>query len=68
MKLILLFFSFVFPTAAAIAQDSSFVQRDGARLTLAGKPFYAVGANCYYLHDLAVQGDTVHLVDVLRAA
>jgi mannan endo-1,4-beta-mannosidase len=68
MKLIPLFFSFILPTAGAIAQDSSFVQREGALLTLTGKPFYAVGANCYYLHDLAVQGDTVHLVEVLRAA
>ena len=68
MKLILLYVLFLFFTALTIAQDSSFVQRDGARLTLAGKPFYAIGANCYYLHDLAVQGDTVHLVEVLRAS
>jgi endo-1,4-beta-mannosidase len=68
MKQILLFFSFVVPIAVIIAQDSTFVQRDGHRLTLAGKPFHAVGANCYYLRDLAVQGDTVHLVEVLRAA
>jgi hypothetical protein len=58
MKLILLFFYFFFPTAMAIAQDSSFVQRDGALLMLAGRSFCAVGANCYYLHDLAVQGWT----------
>jgi mannan endo-1,4-beta-mannosidase len=68
MKLILLsvlLFSF---SAVVTGQDSSFVQRDGANLTSAGKPFYAVGANCYYLHDLAVQGDTMHLTEVLRNA
>ena len=68
MKLTLLFFSLYFPIVMVVAQDSSFVQRDGARLTLTGRPFYAVGANCYYLHDLAVHGDTVHLVEVLRTA
>jgi mannan endo-1,4-beta-mannosidase len=68
MKLALLFFCLLLPITIAIAQDSSFVQREGALLTLTGKPFYAVGANCYYLHDLAVQGDTAHLVEVLKAA
>jgi mannan endo-1,4-beta-mannosidase len=55
-------------TIAARAQDSSFVRRSGARFLLGEKPFYAVGANCYYLHDLAVRGDTLHLKEVLRNA
>jgi hypothetical protein len=45
-------------TFAAPAQDSLFVQRSGAGLLLAGKPFYAIGANCYLLPELAALGNT----------
>ena len=55
-------------TFAAPAQDSLFVQRSGAGLLLAGKPFYAIGANAHYFPELAVCGDTNHVMEVLSTA
>ena len=68
MKPVLLFLTCALFAAVSLAQDTSFVRREGPALTLTGKPFFAIGANCYYLHDLAAQGDTVHLIQVLRSA
>lgn len=60
--------SIVFLFSIAPGQDSIFVQRNGPSFTLSGKPFYAIGTNCYYLHDLAVQGDTLQLTEVIGKA
>ncbi len=35
---------------------------------LSGRPFYAIGANSYFLENIAALGDTVHVIEVFREA
>jgi hypothetical protein len=51
-----------------LVQHSLFVQRCETSFILAGKPFYAIGANAYYLPALAVRGDTNLVMEVLSTA
>lgn len=55
-------------SVATFSQDSLFVQRNGVNLGLGGRPFYAIGVNCYYLQNLAAYGDTAHLIEIFREA
>lgn len=64
-KIIMCVFLFFQPL---IAQDQPFIKTSGINFTLNDKPFYPVGVNCYYLHNLAASGDTQKVVDIFREA
>ncbi len=51
-----------------VAQEQPFVKTSGINFTLNDKPFYPVGVNCYYLQNLAANGDTQQVVDIFREA
>jgi len=53
---------------SAGSTDTTFVKASGTQLMLSGKPYYAIGANCYYLQNLAAYGDTAHLIEALQSA
>ncbi|MBI3194368.1 MAG: cellulase family glycosylhydrolase [Ignavibacteriae bacterium] len=55
---------------ASISQtnDGLFVRREGTKLFLGTKQFYAIGVNSYFLQNLAAYGDTLHLLEILNSA
>lgn len=55
-------------SSSSSAQDSLFVRREGNRLVLGGRAFYAIGVNSYFLQNLAAYNDTSHLIEVFRTA
>ncbi|MBI1806915.1 MAG: T9SS type A sorting domain-containing protein [Ignavibacteria bacterium] len=54
--------------AAMYAQSPVFVSRSSDTLFFAGKPFYAIGVNSYYLQNIAAFGDTTHIDEIFREA
>jgi mannan endo-1,4-beta-mannosidase len=52
----------------SLSQMSHFVTRSGSKLHLEGRPFYFLGANAYYLTEVAARGDTNTVKDVFASA
>ncbi|MGA9116395.1 MAG: hypothetical protein WB626_06445 [Bacteroidota bacterium] len=60
---------FFLAVSHGLAADSSgFVRTAGSGLSLAGRPFYAVGVNSYFLQELAARGDTGRVHQIFRQA